>query len=212
MSPRCGASSISIRRWRDAWPSEVEDHLRDAAEADPAWPSPDAERRAVERFGLAREIAAQFAADAVDRQARRTWITLLVTVAVTFVAMRLRVDVAGMTATASRRWRRWSIATPSSRRSRWASIGWFAFRRSLLALAICLGGTRRLDRRRHRARRPLRRGAPLHVLLAAAGEIALIGLLVVPCHRARPAPEAYGDAAEGGDERMAAGRAACRCC
>jgi len=56
--------------------SEVEDHLRDAAEADPAWPSPDAERRAVERFGVAREIAAQFAADAVDRQARRTWITL----------------------------------------------------------------------------------------------------------------------------------------
>ena len=57
--------------------SEVEDHLRDAAEADPAWPSPDAERRAVERFGLAREIAAQFAVDAVDRQARRTWIMLL---------------------------------------------------------------------------------------------------------------------------------------
>src|SRR5262249_31903475 len=71
--------------------SEVEDHLRDAAEADPAWPSPDAERRAVERFGLSREIAAQFAADAIDRQARRTWVTLAVTVAVTFVAMRLRV-------------------------------------------------------------------------------------------------------------------------
>ena len=44
---------------------EVEAHLWDAAEADPAWPSPEAERRAVERFGLAREIAAQFAADAV---------------------------------------------------------------------------------------------------------------------------------------------------
>src|SRR5882757_5009488 len=70
--------------------SEVEDHLHDAAEADPAWPSPEAERRAVERFGLGREIAAQFAADAVDRQARRSWVTLLVTVAVTFVAMRLR--------------------------------------------------------------------------------------------------------------------------
>ncbi len=71
--------------------SEVEDHLRDAAEADPAWPSPEAERRAVERFGLGREIAAQFAVDAVDRQARRTWIALAVTVVVTFVAMRLRV-------------------------------------------------------------------------------------------------------------------------
>ncbi len=31
---------------------EVEAHLWDAAEADPAWPSADAERRAVERFGL----------------------------------------------------------------------------------------------------------------------------------------------------------------
>ena len=34
--------------------SEVEDHLREAAEADPAWPSPEAERRALQRFGLAR--------------------------------------------------------------------------------------------------------------------------------------------------------------
>jgi hypothetical protein len=50
---------------------EIEAHLRDAAEADPAWPSPDAERRAVARFGLAREIAAEFAADAVARQSRR---------------------------------------------------------------------------------------------------------------------------------------------
>ena len=70
---------------------EVEAHLWDAAEADPAWPSAEAERRAVERFGLAREIAAQFATDAVERQARRSWIVLLATVAVTFVAMRLRV-------------------------------------------------------------------------------------------------------------------------
>src|SRR5437016_5667843 len=70
---------------------EVEAHLWDAAEADPAWPSPEAERRAVERFGLAREIAGQFAADAVNRQAGRTWIALLATVAGTFIAMRLRV-------------------------------------------------------------------------------------------------------------------------
>src|SRR5258708_8658528 len=70
--------------------SEVEDHLRDAAEADPAWPSPDAERRAVERFGLGREIAAQFANDAVDRQVRRTWITLPATVPAPFLPIRLR--------------------------------------------------------------------------------------------------------------------------
>src|SRR4029077_20808791 len=70
---------------------EIEAHLRDAAEADPAWPSSEAERRAVARYALPREIAGQFAADAVNRQVRRTWIALLATVAVTFVAMRLRV-------------------------------------------------------------------------------------------------------------------------
>ena len=67
---------------------DVEAHLWHAAEADPAWPSAEAEQRAIERFGLAREIAAHFAADAVNRQAKRTWSALLATVAVTFVAMR----------------------------------------------------------------------------------------------------------------------------
>ena len=116
--------------------SEVEDHLRDAAEADPAWPSPDAERRAVERFGVAREIAAQFAADAVDRQARRTWITLLVTVVVTFIAMRLRamwLDDGAILALAPLVDRYAFIAAIAV-----GAIGWFAFRRSLLPLAICV--------------------------------------------------------------------------
>jgi hypothetical protein len=57
------------------------------------------------------------------------------------------------------------------------AIGWFAFRRSLLAVTICLGGLLasiaagivRADLLVH--------GAPLPVLLAAAGEIALVGLL-----------------------------------
>jgi hypothetical protein len=155
--------------------SEVEDHLRDAAEADPAWPSPDAERRAVERFGLGREIAAQFAADAVDRQVRRTWVTLAITVTVTFVAMRLRVmwldDGSAL-----------ALAPLIDRYAFIAALGvglvsWFAFRRSLVAQAICLvglvasiaAGIVRADL--------FAQGAPVHVLLAAAGEIALIGLL-----------------------------------
>lgn len=158
--------------------SEVEDHLRDAAEADPAWPSPDAERRAVERFGLSREIAAQFAADAVDRQARRTWVTLAVTVIVTFIAMRLRVmwlDDGSVLALASLVDRYAFIAALGV-----GVVGWLAFRRSLVTQAICLAGLIasiaagivRADLFTH--------GAPLHVLLAAAGEIALIGLL--SCH------------------------------
>ena len=173
--------------------SEVEDHLRDAAEADPAWPSPDAERRAVERFGVAREIAAQFAADAVDRQARRTWVTLLVTVAVTFVAMRLRVmwlDDGALPALAPLVDRYAFIAAIAV-----GAVGWFAFRRSLLAFTICLGGLDGLDRRRHRARRPLCPGRAV-AGAAGGGRRDRVGRLAgVPCHRVRPTPQAHGGVA-----------------
>ena len=156
---------------------EVESHLRDAAEADPAWPSSEAERRAVARFGLAREIAAQFAADAVDRQARRSWIMLAATVAVTFVAMRLRVmwlDDLGSTASA--------LAPLIDRYAFIAAllvgtVGWFAFRRSLLPLAVCLAGLVASIAAGIARADLFVGGAPLHVLLPAASEIALIGLL-----------------------------------
>jgi len=156
---------------------EIEAHLRDAAEADPAWPSLEAERRAVERFGLAREIAGQFAADAVNRQARRAWIALLATVAVTFIAMRLRVIWLGDVGDSL------SVLAPLVDRYAFiaalgvAAIGWFVFRRSLLPLAICLAALTASI-----AAGILRAGlfieaAHLHVLLTAAGEVALIGLL-----------------------------------
>jgi hypothetical protein len=159
--------------------SEVEDHLRDAAEADPAWPSPEAERRAVERFGLGREIAAQFAVDAVDRQTRRTWIALAVTVVVTFVAMRLRViwlddDVLAAPLM--------FIAPLIDRYAFIAAlavgvIAWFAFRRSLAALAICLGGLVASIGAGIVRADLFANGAPIHVVLSAAGEVALIGVL-----------------------------------
>ncbi len=155
--------------------SEVEDHLRDAAEADPAWPSPEAECRAVERFGLGREIAAQFAVDAVDRQARRTWVTLAVTVVVTFIAMRLRVawlDDGAISALSPLIDRYAFIAALTV-----GVVAWFAFRTSLAALTVCLiglvasigAGVVRADL--------FANGAPIHVLLSAAGEIALLGVL-----------------------------------
>ncbi|HYD06809.1 MAG TPA: hypothetical protein VEC60_13835 [Reyranella sp.] len=158
--------------------NEVEAHLRDAAEADPAWPSPDAERRAVERFGLAREIAAQFATDAVNRQTKRTWVALMATVAVTFIAMRLRVmwleDVGDSL----------SVLAPLVDRYAFvgalcvAVIGWFAFRHSLLPLAFCgLALTTSIAAGIVRAGLFVD-GAPLPVLLAAAVEVALIGLLL----------------------------------
>jgi hypothetical protein len=118
--------------------SEVEDHLREAAEADPSWPSPEAERSALKRFGSARDIAAEFAADAIDRQARRAWVTLLVTILVTLVAMRLRIILFGGSAGPA--------LAPLIDRYGFLSavvigaIGWFTCRRSLLPLLFSLVG------------------------------------------------------------------------
>jgi hypothetical protein len=157
---------------------EVEAHLREAAEVDPTWPSPEAELRAVERFGLAREIAGQFAADSVNRQAKRTWIALAATVAVTFIAMRLRIiwladvgDSLSMLAPIIDRYA-FVIAIVV------AGVGWFAFRRSVLPLAVCLAALAASI-----AAGIVRAGlfvesAPIHVLLGAAGEIALTGMLL----------------------------------
>lgn len=157
--------------------SEVEDHLREAVEADPAGPSIEAEHRAVERFGLAREIAGQFAAEAVDRQARRTWLTLLIAVVVTFVAMRLRImgldDSAGP-ALAPLIDRYGFLAALAV-----SAVGWLAFRRSLLAPTLCLVGLAASITAGVVRAGLFDQGAPLLVLLAAAGEFALLGLLLV---------------------------------
>jgi hypothetical protein len=174
----------SLRRQLDFDPAladriadEVEAHLRDAAESDSAWPSVQAERRAVERFGLAREIAAQFAADAVDRQVRRTWIALVVTVAVTFVAMRLRVmwldDFGDSLSVLAPLVDRYAFVAALSV----ALVGWLAFRRSLLPLAISLAALAASIAAGIFRAGLFVEGAPMHVLLSAAGEIALIGLL-----------------------------------
>lgn len=157
---------------------EIEAHLWEAAEADPAWPSPEAERRAVERFGLAREIAAEVAADATNRQMRRSWIVLAATVAVTFVAMRLRMmwlaDVGDSLSMLAPLVDRYAFVAATAV----GLIGWFAFRRSVLPLALCLGALAASIAAGVFRTGLFAEGAPLHVLLAAAGEIALVGLLL----------------------------------
>jgi hypothetical protein len=157
---------------------EVEAHLWDSAEADPAWPSVEAERRAVERFGLARGIAAQFATDAVNRQARRTWIALLATVVVTFIAMRLRVlwlsDAGDSLSTLAPLIDRYAFIAATVV----ALLGWWAARRSVLPLAFCLAALAASIAAGIVRAGLFVDGAPLHVLLAAAGEIALVGLLL----------------------------------
>ena len=156
---------------------EVEAHLWEAAEADPAWPSAEAERRAVDRFGLAREVAVQFAADAVTQQSRRTWLAVIAAVFVTFVAMRLRVmwlsDIEIAAGSLAPFIDRYAFVAAIAV----ATVGWFAFRSSLLPLAVCLvglvssiaAGFVRVDL--------FAGGAPPHVLLPAAAEVALVGLL-----------------------------------
>lgn len=62
---------------------EVEDHLREAAEA-------RGEGEAVQRFGRPEEIARQFAADVLAAQANRFWLTMLAAAGAAFLAMRLR--------------------------------------------------------------------------------------------------------------------------
>jgi len=165
---------VLARRMAD----EVEAHLRDAAEADPAWPSGEAEQRAVERFGLAREIAAPFAADAVNRRVKRTWIALLATLAVTFVAMRLRVmwlaDIGDSLSVMAPLVDRYAFIAAMAV----AAVGWLAFRFSVLPLAICLAALAASIVAGIVRAGLFVSGAPLHVLLAAAGEIALIGLLL----------------------------------
>jgi hypothetical protein len=156
---------------------EVEAHLRDAAEADPSWPSAEAERRAVERFGRTQEIAVQVAADAAEREIRRTWLTLVSATAVTFVAMRLRVmwlddlDVAA------------SSIAPFVDRYAFAGaiavamVGWLAFRRSMVPLALCLAGLAASVAAGFVRADLFTDGAPPQVLLPAVGEVALLGLL-----------------------------------
>jgi hypothetical protein len=57
-------------------------------------------------------------------------------------------------------------------------VGWLAFRRSILPLALCLGALAASIAAGIFRAGLLVDGAPLPVLLAAAGEIALIGLLL----------------------------------
>jgi hypothetical protein len=156
---------------------EVEAHLRDAAESDPAWPSAEAERRAIARFGAARDIAAQFASDSVKRQTSRTWLILLAAVFATFLAMRLRVmwlegvdDPVSMLAPLVDRYG--FVAAVSA-----AVIGWWAFRRSTVPLILCVvtlaasiaGGIVRADLL----------ASPTHVVAGTACEVALLGMLSI---------------------------------
>ena len=69
---------------------EVEDHLWEAVADDPAGNTLGAQRRAIENFGDARVIAAQFAVISLAKHSRRVGITAIVMIAGVFIAMKAR--------------------------------------------------------------------------------------------------------------------------
>ena len=66
---------------------EVEDHLRETVAADPG---EDAERRAVEKFGDPRAIAAQIAAASLAGKLRKIGVTVVLALLAAFFAMKTR--------------------------------------------------------------------------------------------------------------------------
>jgi len=70
---------------------EVEDHLLEIVENDPAADRQQAERRAVAMFGEPRALAAQFAVLSLAAQARRVGLVAVLLIAAVFIAMRARI-------------------------------------------------------------------------------------------------------------------------
>src|SRR6478752_6702716 len=70
---------------------EVEDHLREAIEADAAGDREEAERRAVAGFGEPRALAVQFAAVSLARRTRRVGLAVVLAVVAVLAAMKARV-------------------------------------------------------------------------------------------------------------------------
>ena len=70
---------------------EVNDHLCEAAESEPVDDRREAERRAIERFGSANEVAAQFAVVSLARRTRHVAIAIVLAIVAVMVMMKARV-------------------------------------------------------------------------------------------------------------------------
>lgn len=70
---------------------EVDDHLREAAAAETVDDRREAERRAIVKFGSAREVAAQFAAVSLSRRTRRVGIAIVLAILAVMLMMKARV-------------------------------------------------------------------------------------------------------------------------
>ena len=76
---------------------EVEDHLREAAIAEPTESTIDAENRAIMRFGAPQKIADQYRAVSLHMRMKKTGVLVLCAILVAFGAMESRVVWYGLT-------------------------------------------------------------------------------------------------------------------
>lgn len=81
------------RRMRE----EAEDHLREAISSDPMEATSETERQAIDRFGAARDIAAQCAVPSLVRQTKNAGAAATVIVIGVLIAMRSRIALYGET-------------------------------------------------------------------------------------------------------------------
>lgn len=108
---------------------EAEDHLWEVVASDPAGDGPEAERRAVEKFGDPDALAAQLAVMSLTRQARGVGVATICGIAAVFVAMKARLTWYAATEHAS--------GQGGTLRDVVLSIDRFAF---WLAIVVAVGG------------------------------------------------------------------------
>ncbi|QOZ30497.1 hypothetical protein [Bradyrhizobium sp. CCBAU 53421] len=108
---------------------EVEEHLRESAERQPGSDRMEAERRAIERFGPAKTIAAQFAATSLLKQSRAVGPIVPLIVLGVFIAMKSRVAWYGATG--------WTASNPAGFQD--LGVVAYAFDRYAFYLALIVG-------------------------------------------------------------------------
>jgi HAAS domain-containing protein len=149
---------------------EVEDHLSEAAAAEPDENAGEAQRRAIRKFGSPRAIASEYAAQSLFRQSRRVGIIAVVVAAGIMLTMNARGAWYG--------WVQWGVSPGlAALRKIGLSIHLYAF---AVALAIGLVGWAYIGTRRLAARfdAPYRDQMKRCLWLCAVAALPLIAAVV----------------------------------
>ncbi len=149
---------------------EVEDHLSEAAAAEPEADAGEAQRRAIRNFGSPRAIASEYAAQSLFRQTRRVGLIAVVAASGILVTMNARGAWYG--------WMQWGVSAElAAVRRIGLSIDLYAY---VVALAIGLVGWAYIGTRRRGARldAPYRDQMKRCLLLCAVAALPLIAAVV----------------------------------